>query len=327
MKICSQAGLLIAAFITLNLSCANAQLIKNGSFELLSTDYDRRYSGNIAEAKPWYSPSLGSPDLLKNPSANALQPFHGRNYAGIVVYDADNENFREYLQIKLSDFLEINKKYVISLAVALSNGSYFATNGLQIHLSNDSLLSNNWNVLPADEIIPLSNNLISNTKEWRVFKLQYTARGGERFLTLGNFLSDAQTLRQRVSSEQNMKVSYVLIDQVEIIEAKEFDKQQEHVGAATKISVSKSLDYGMSRILIPHILTPNGDGFNDVFFIPDLPIYTKLNIYDRKGVLVFSTLNYKNDWKAEGLPSGNYRYEFYLPDGNVIFGSVEVVVN
>lgn len=326
MKIWRTAGLLIAA-LSLSPTITKAQLIKNGSFELLSTDYDRRYSGSIAEAKPWYAPSLGSPDLIKNPSSSALQPFHGRNYAGIVVYDADNENFREYIQIKLNDFLEVNKRYIISMAVALGNGSFFATNGLQIHLSNDSLLSKNWNVLPADEIIPLSNNLISNTKEWREFKLQYTAKGGERFLSLGNFLNDAQTLRQRVSSEQSMKVSYMLIDQVEIIEAKDFDKQQETVSAATKISVSSSLDYGMSRILIPHLLTPNGDGFNDVFFIPDLPIYTKLNIYDRKGVLVFSSLNYKNDWKAEGLVSGNYRYEFYLPDGNVIYGSVEVVIN
>ncbi|MFN4122809.1 MAG: gliding motility-associated C-terminal domain-containing protein [Flavobacteriales bacterium] len=326
MKIWHKAALFTAALF-LSPKISEAQLINNGSFELLSTDYDRRYSGNIAEAKPWYAPSLGSPDLIKSPSSSALQPFHGRNYAGIVVFDADNENFREYIQIKLNDFLEVDKRYIISLAVALGNGSFFATNGLQIHLSNDSLLTKNWNLLPADEIIPLNNNLISNTKEWREFKLEYTAKGGERFFTLGNFLNDAQTLRQKVSSEQNMKVSYMLIDQVEMVEAKDFDKQQETVRSATKIAVSSSLDYGMSRILIPHVLTPNGDGFNDVFFIPDLPIYTKLNIYDRKGALVFSSLNYKNDWQAEGMEPGNYRYEFYLPDGNVIYGSVEVVIN
>jgi gliding motility-associated-like protein len=306
---------------------SKAQLIKNGSFEMLSNDYNRRYSGSIAEAKPWYAPTLGSPDLIKSPAQSSISPFQGKNYAGIVVYDADNENFREYIQVKLNDFLEINKNYIISLSVALSNGSFFATNGLQLHFSYDSLIANHWNVLPAEEIIPLSNNLLSNTKDWRTFKLEYKANGGERFLTIGNFFTDAQTLKQRVSSDQNMKVCYILIDQVEINETKAFEKQQESVIAATSISVSRSLDYGMSRILIPHLLTPNNDGFNDVFFIPDLPIYTQLSIFDRRGNIVFSSLNYKNDWKADGLPSGVYRYEFLLPDGNVVKGSVEVLIN
>jgi len=303
------------------------ELLRNGSFEIVSDDYDRKYAGSIAQAKPWYAPSLGSPDLVKNHEGLMIQANHGRNYAGIVVYDGDNENFREYLQIKLNDFLEYEKKYIISISVALNSGSFFATNGLQLHFSNDSLLAPHWNLLPAENVIPISHGLISNTKEWRTFKLEYQAIGGERFLTIGNFLSDAQTLMQKVNTDrQAMKVCYLLIDNVQITEAKKFEKQQEIITAASSISVSENLDYGMSRILIPNLLTPNDDGFNDVFFIPDLPIYTKLNIYDKNGLMVFSTHNYKNDWKAEGLPAGIYRYEFFLPDGNVVNGSLDVVI-
>jgi len=316
----------LVAFFSGLLNLNGQSLLKNGSFELLTDNYNRKYSGSIAEAVPWYAPTLGSPDIIKSQVGKMIAAAQGRNYAGIVVYDEDNENFREYIQIKLNDYLEVDKRYIIQFSVALSEGSYFASNGLQLHLGYDSLLANHWNLLEAETVIPLSSNLLNNIKEWRQFTLEYKAKGGERFFTMGNFLTDAQTLKQKISANQSMKVCYMLIDDVQIIESKVFDKEQEIVTAASTVAVSNNLDYGMSRILIPHLLTPNNDGFNDVFFIPDLPIYTKLNIYDKKGILVFSSMNYKNDWSAEGLAAGIYYYEFFLPDGNIVNGAVDVVI-
>jgi trimeric autotransporter adhesin len=69
------------------------------------------------------------------------------------------------------------------------------------------------------------------------------------------------------------------------------------------------------------VLTPNGDGFNEVFFIncvEEIPDNT-LEVYNRWGQLVFRTLNYDNSWRGtnvrgEILPEGAYYYVLQYVD-------------
>ena len=62
----------------------------------------------------------------------------------------------------------------------------------------------------------------------------------------------------------------------------------------------------------PNVITPNGDGQNDVLMLPFLgekiaSEYT-LNIYARAGNVVLSTTNYQQDWDAKDLPDDTYWY-------------------
>ncbi|MBK0401592.1 gliding motility-associated C-terminal domain-containing protein [Adhaeribacter sp. BT258] len=61
-----------------------------------------------------------------------------------------------------------------------------------------------------------------------------------------------------------------------------------------------------------NIITPNGDKLNDAFVIQNLKWYAEneLKIYNRWGVEVFRTRNYKNNWQTEELSSGVYFYRF-----------------
>jgi gliding motility-associated-like protein/uncharacterized repeat protein (TIGR01451 family) len=63
-------------------------------------------------------------------------------------------------------------------------------------------------------------------------------------------------------------------------------------------------------LVIPNIFTPNGDGVNDKFIIPDLETYsdTELTIINRWGNTVYKKTNYKNDWDGQGLAEGTYFY-------------------
>jgi gliding motility-associated-like protein len=68
------------------------------------------------------------------------------------------------------------------------------------------------------------------------------------------------------------------------------------------------------ELFIPNVFTPNDDGFNDLFFIRNLPndSDTQLVITNRYGKQVFGTTGYKNDWDGDGLPDGVYYYNIVL---------------
>jgi len=50
--------------------------------------------------------------------------------------------------------------------------------------------------------------------------------------------------------------------------------------------------------VIPNVITPNGDGLNDTFFISwGVEAYKmELKIYDRRGAIIYQNDNYKNNW-------------------------------
>ena len=70
-----------------------------------------------------------------------------------------------------------------------------------------------------------------------------------------------------------------------------------------------------SEIFIPNIFTPNGDNFNETFFIRNLPLDgTKLLISNRLGRKVYETDNYRNDWDGEDHADGIYYYTIQIGD-------------
>jgi gliding motility-associated-like protein len=62
--------------------------------------------------------------------------------------------------------------------------------------------------------------------------------------------------------------------------------------------------------------TPNGDGKNDYFAIKGLEKYrsNELKIYDRWGRMVYTAVDYKNDWAGDGLDMDTYMYFLRVRD-------------
>ncbi|MBR6291173.1 MAG: gliding motility-associated C-terminal domain-containing protein [Bacteroidales bacterium] len=89
-------------------------------------------------------------------------------------------------------------------------------------------------------------------------------------------------------------------------------------------------------LTFPNVVTPNGDGINDVFIIGNLiegmgyPNNT-LDIYNRWGTLVFHKDNissYADFWDPSNVPAGTYFYRFTARgyNGNIEHnGSIEVI--
>ena len=62
------------------------------------------------------------------------------------------------------------------------------------------------------------------------------------------------------------------------------------------------------KIKYNNLITPNGDGHNDVLIIEKLALFEEytLSIYDIRGQKVFETTNYQNDWPRTDLLNGQY---------------------
>ncbi len=81
------------------------------------------------------------------------------------------------------------------------------------------------------------------------------------------------------------------------------------------ITVNLKLYEGTLKMKATNILTPNGDGKNDVWVVNDLAVmYPKneVTVYDRTGRVVFKGRNYQNDWdgtyNGQILNTGTYYY-------------------
>ncbi len=79
--------------------------------------------------------------------------------------------------------------------------------------------------------------------------------------------------------------------------------------------------------ILPHlILSPNGDGLNDVWKIKNIEYFPNLSIeiYTQMGLKIFEQTPYRNDWdgtwQGKWLPAGTYFYKIYLPEENRILG-------
>jgi gliding motility-associated-like protein len=87
-------------------------------------------------------------------------------------------------------------------------------------------------------------------------------------------------------------------------------------------------DASCTDFIIPKGVSPNGDGWNDVFDLTLLEV-AKLNVFNRYGLEVFSHGNYTTQWYGQTnngalLPDGTYYYNIQKTDGQNITGWVYV---
>jgi len=298
-------------------ACLSQNLIPNGGFELQPL---KPKSGENHEiSQHWFSASKGTPDIIRQGDNmfGRQKAFDGEKYAGIILFDWDNKDYREYVEVKFLKELITGKEYCVRFRVMPGKSSYAFTDQLGVFLSKDSVMLEHANPIKQEPDFKTQKySPLADTGVWKEIEYKFIAKGGERFLTIGNFRDDASTVYRINGGNTFLKIAYLYIDNV-------------YLGSCETIPevftpvVSNVIPAG--KLHIPGIITPNGDKFNDNFYIENLPRYAVLIITDKKGQEVLKTDNYKNDWEANGLDAGNYNFELKLPDGNVVYGSVDVV--
>lgn len=205
-------------------------LLQNGSFEKYASCPGKKDKFTLNKLHAWKGPkvkdSLGllsqSPDFFHQCSQGKYgvpgnfygtqQANDGKGYIGIYVYRA-----KEFLQVKLEKPLINGKRYLVKLAVSQADRSLWAIDKLQALLKSTPGFSQIEN--SATDLLPAPGiQFLDNKKAWILLNGCYTARGNERYFTLGNFSPEDSISPRQVplpgKTGKRLNYGYYYIDHV-----------------------------------------------------------------------------------------------------------------
>lgn len=212
-------------------------LIQNSSFENYSSlscnsagfdDYTAIGTPHILDY--WYG--YFSPDYFRNACANngVGVPFNyfgycfpnsGNAYVGIGIYQKGNEQ-KEYIYQQLSSSLVAGKIYCLSFYISRSQRSTFAVKNIEAYFSSSIPNLTASQYINATPQIIKQSNFITDTTQWTQIQGCFTASGGEQYITIGNFDSNANTDTLFIGTNNPIPFygdySYYYIDDVTLID-------------------------------------------------------------------------------------------------------------
>ena len=218
----------IFCFIFSTFFCGSQNLVPNPSFEVYDTCPN--LDGQINYAVPWFTANIGSPDYFNqcgiigytSVPSNWLGTQNAKTgvaYSGIFVYGGSN--LRPSMAVPLTDTLIAGSLYCVHFSVNLTILDSFNT---QVAITEMGLLFSNNSIIASDalplpyipQITSPSGVYLSDTANWMDVSGIYTAVGGERFITIGNFKNDAST-DTTILLNATVQQSYYYIDDVSVI--------------------------------------------------------------------------------------------------------------
>jgi hypothetical protein len=206
--------------------CQN--LVLNPSFENLIQCPE--FPGSIDFAENWTSPNTGSSNILglcnsSQPNSNFgfQHPHQGENYSGIFVFEAND--YKEYIQGEFSQPLKSNTNYKVKYFVSLADSiSTISIRTFGFYTSNEQIHTSDYFHLPFTPQIIADPTGSSMVKEWIPMEGTFVAKGGEKYLTIGNFSPDSLSDTTAVNEINNpalfYRLSYFFIDDVSVEEIK-----------------------------------------------------------------------------------------------------------
>jgi len=208
-------------------------LVPNWSFETTIEDEDLRRYDEFNLAEGWYDPTSALSELFSSQTRSRYvkapdnmygteMPFDGENYAGIHAYSSRSREPRTYIGVELKEKMDENALYCIKFRASLAERSLYAANNLGAVISSKKVeKKGETSITRADALVTDKNEIVTVSEGWWEFCKRYNAKGGERYLTIGNFSEDDKTAHEtmEVSSEYedgSEPAAYYYIDAVEI---------------------------------------------------------------------------------------------------------------
>jgi outer membrane protein OmpA-like peptidoglycan-associated protein len=208
-------------------------LVQNPSFE--TTTGKLRKLKQIEAAKTWLAPTGVPADLYSekadspisvpaNPYGNE-KPMEGSNYAGFVAYSYRDKEPRTYLQTELLGPLKAGVKYCVQFNVSLADKCKYASNNIQAHLAKKQLKTDEKESIIVDnaQVMHSKNKVYNYMYNWHPVCSVVEAKGGEKFLTIGNFTETKNTLYEKMKLPKGFSGTqrfnaYYYVDNVQVFQ-------------------------------------------------------------------------------------------------------------
>lgn len=210
-------------FQATTVSCQN--LVVNGSFEDkrgCPVDYNQIQLTHLVS---WKQLGKGTPDYF-NACSKAVgvpnnvfgveQAATGEAYAGLVTYTQGKKNYREYLCAELTRSLLPGELICLEVKISSADKCIFFSDGFGILLSESEPRQKGQDCLDISATIENPRlYMLDQIDGWVKMGNIYKAKGGEKFITLGNFKKDSNTnVLQKTTGLVLGDYSYVYIDDV-----------------------------------------------------------------------------------------------------------------
>ena len=223
----------ILLFFALNDSfLLNAQfnLVPNPSFEIYKScpvSY-----GAVDSVPPWKGTNKDSDYFnecaeeingisVPNTVAGFQRPRTGKGFVGQYFLNIYGANAREYIQVPLTHSLQSNHCYKTQFYINYPNSGFkYACNNIGAYFSLTSFTTPSLanSIAPyTPQIISHGNPKILDTLNWISIGGIYKAIGGEKFLTIGNFMNDSLTDTLTINPGEYGS-AYYFIDDVSVQE-------------------------------------------------------------------------------------------------------------
>ncbi len=151
------------------------------------------------------------------------------------------------MQTRLKDSLLPGHRYYIEFFANLPSTLRYACNNIGLLFTKKAIYVDTaktaFGMLPATpQILGYGNPVVTDTFGWQKISGVYLAKGGEKFITLGNFFKDNSTTYKNVNPLGYNKVGYI-IDDVSVIPLDSFNLKAD-AGKDTTIKIGDSVFIG-----------------------------------------------------------------------------------
>ncbi|MGN7514457.1 MAG: OmpA family protein [Allomuricauda sp.] len=228
--------LVLYLFLMISFVGFSQNMVQNGGFEDF-VSCPVKMSNLNKDAEHWSAPTLGTTDYFNECSRTKLgvpmnfkgkqDPYEGAAYAGLYLFAP--RDYREYIQVPLTETLEKGSRYRLTLFISLSEksdgavmdmGAVFSEKPLSVHtkreLSQSELLSASTQTTHIKQF-PVTG-YYQDKQDWMELSFDMVAKGFENHLILGNFKSNAGTsyLDTQNPSKNEEGYAYYYLDDISL---------------------------------------------------------------------------------------------------------------
>lgn len=222
------------------MAAAQTDLVPNGSFED-TINCTVQVPHSLLQAAHWSSPNTATPDLydcdLDRLCGQAMDPddlggivLVGFQYAkqgyrlagGVQWYGAgvpSMQDTRDYLMVKLTDAMEADRSYAVSLYCSRAEGFRYAIDHIGVYFGADSIYEAHpvvLNVVPQVALRDPLNPYLTEGVNWVQLVDTFVALGGERWMVIGTFDGSDEVDGIVATPSSTFNYAYYYFDQVEV---------------------------------------------------------------------------------------------------------------